>query len=277
MYKNNDPILSVELYAISDTQTSLNGEHSHSYHELYFMLEGNSRHFINNKIMDISAGQAAFVWQGYVHKVLYNADQSSRRLLVNFNSAFIGEEYWPLLRELRHRKHLTFTPEVSDTIKHMLLSLHAEKQENGKHSLLQCQNILRQIIILLSRQPVLDPPQSISQNETIIQQAAQYISSHYPEPLTLQSLSQEFFMSESHFSRTFKKYTGMGVAEYIKYTRLRAAEKLLMQKASTVTEIAFACGFNNSNYFICEFKKHHGVTPLKYAATTDKKQKKATQ
>ena len=78
-------------------------------------------------------------------------------------------------------------------------------------------------------------------------------------------LARKFSMSDSHFSRTFKEYTGIGVAQYIKLTRLRAAEKLLLNKTGSITDIALACGFNNSNYFICDFKKHYGITPLQFA------------
>ena len=150
------------------------------------------------------------------------------------------------------------------------MALLDEKKGQQKYNFLQCQNLLRQAVILLCRQPEQHQPRNISQNEMIIQRAAQYISAHYAERLSLQDLAQRFSMSESHFSRTFKEYTGIGVAQYIKHTRLRAAEKMLLQKTGTVTEIAFACGFNNSNYFIYDFKKHHGITPLQYAMNVHK-------
>ena len=51
---------------------------------------------------------------------------------------------------------------------------------------------------------------------------------------------------------------------------LKKAEKMLLEKAGSITEIAFACGFNNSNYFIHDFKKHHGITPLQYALNSQK-------
>ena len=270
MFENKECFFDAERYTIQDDQTSVSAEHRHSYHELYFLLDGDTHLFINNEIMDVSVGQCAFVWQGYIHKFTYNEKQRSHRLLIRFNSAFIGEEYVPMLRELRKRKRIDILPDAFSVLKEQLAAILYEKKNQDIHSLLQCQNLLRQVIILLCRQPELQQVRNISQNERIIQCAAQYISAHYSEKLSLQNLAQQFSMSESHFSRTFKEHTGIGVAQYIKHIRLRAAEKMLLQKAGSITEIAFACGFNNSNYFIHDFKKHHGITPLQYALNSQK-------
>ncbi len=261
-----------ELYTIKDDETGISGEHSHAYHELYFLLDGHARHFINNEILDISVGEAAFVWQGYIHKVIYNAEQCSHRLLVSFSSDFVGEPYVRILRDLGRRKQLSLDADVSTDVRALLLTLYREKTEQREHHLLQCQNLLQQILVLLHRHSKqrLPQPQTISPNEMVIQQAAQYLSAHYAERLTLPWLAQNFGMSESHFSRTFKAYTGIGVAQYLKHIRLRAAEKMLIRQPVSVTEVAFACGFNNSNYFICEFKKRYGITPLQYAISAHK-------
>ena len=40
--------------------------------------------------------------------------------------------------------------------------------------------------------------------------------------------------------------------------------RLLRESDKTVTEIAFACGFNDSNYFTSRFHRETGTTPLKY-------------
>jgi AraC-like DNA-binding protein len=106
----------------------------------------------------------------------------------------------------------------------------------------------------------------LSHNEIIIQGAAKYISSHINEEIALHTLADMYAMSDSYFSRLFKEYTGVGVSKYIKLTRLRKAEKLLVSGNYSITEIALKCGFNNSNYFISEFKKHKGTTPFKYAS-----------
>ena len=69
-------------------------------------------------------------------------------------------------------------------------------------------------------------------------------------------------VSEEHLSRTFKKEITFGFSEYITLIRLQKAENMLKNEPSrAITEVAYACGFNDSNYFSYKFKKAYGITP----------------
>jgi AraC family L-rhamnose operon regulatory protein RhaS len=52
--------------------------------------------------------------------------------------------------------------------------------------------------------------------------------------------------------------------EYLKKVRLKKAAEALLTSTANVTEIAFACGFNDSNYFTAVFHKEFGVPPRGY-------------
>jgi AraC-like DNA-binding protein len=53
--------------------------------------------------------------------------------------------------------------------------------------------------------------------------------------------------------------------------RLQHAENLLkLRDGKSISEIAYGCGFNDSNYFSDKFKKIYGVSPLRYAKDFDK-------
>ena len=100
--------------------------------------------------------------------------------------------------------------------------------------------------------------------EPNIQQAAQYISEHFREDISLADVAAQAYMSESHFSRKFKKITGLNFSEYLTSTRIKAADDLLLQTSMSIAEIAAACGFGDANYFGDIFKKHKGMSPTKY-------------
>ncbi len=271
MSKASNVGFSAELHAHKAEETCIYDEHTHPYHELYYLMEGSARYFINNEIVNVHAGEATLVQQGSIHKATYDYGVATTRLLVSFTSDFIGERYLYMLRTLGERKRLCVSAEDTPELTVLFRKLHREFADKKEHYLPQCKNLLRQIIILLSRQEADDKPHPISPNEAIIQQAATYISEHCGHPLCLQELARMHAMSESHFSRTFKRYTGMGVARYIKLIRLQKAEELLLRGNRSVTEIAYDCGFNNSNYFISEFRKYKGMTPLQYAISAREK------
>jgi len=69
-----------------------------------------------------------------------------------------------------------------------------------------------------------------------------------------------------NFTGIFKKETGLNFSEYVTLVRLNYAEELLCQPGKkSITEIACACGFNESNYFSYRFKEKYSVSPLQFA------------
>lgn len=92
-----------------------------------------------------------------------------------------------------------------------------------------------------------------------------YVRDHSGERLSLSEMADMCRVSTAYLSRKFKAEVGVGFADYVATTRLERAETMLRERPEmSVTEIAFMCGFNDSNYFSDKFKKHFGVSPLKF-------------
>ena len=71
-------------------------------------------------------------------------------------------------------------------------------------------------------------------------------------------------MSPGSFNRFIKKKTGKTFTEYTNYLRLGFAAKQLIEKETSIAEIAFSCGFNNIAHFNRVFKKYKHCTPSEY-------------
>jgi len=263
--------ISTDVYVRNGTETSLMNDHFHKYHELYFLLEGNAKYFIENEIVNVKSGQGVFIKKGNIHKATYDYGKSSKRILICFTSDFIGEEYFSLLTRLDNNKFFSPTSVTQKEIERLFFQILSENSDQKEFYLPQCKNLLRELTVLLSREKTGSSPTVLNENERIIQEAAEYISNHLEEDLSLKDLASRHAMSESHFSRTFSHCTGIGVSRYIKFKRLQKAEALLNLNRYTVAEIAIRCGFNHSNYFIREFKQYKGITPFQYAAKNQKR------
>ena len=100
-------------------------DHVHKYNEFYFLLEGAAKYFINNEIITVNSGEVAFVKKGYIHKATYDYGSSSKRLLVNFTSEFIGEQYWGLVKELGNKKFISFNQEESHKISSIFQEIYS--------------------------------------------------------------------------------------------------------------------------------------------------------
>lgn len=95
-----------------------------------------------------------------------------------------------------------------------------------------------------------------------IEQALLYINEQYGRDLSVDEIAEAQNLSKYHFMRLFKTETGQTLTQYIKELRMEKAKELL--QTESVTNTAFAVGYNDSNYFSTVFKKHTSQTPTQY-------------
>jgi AraC family transcriptional regulator len=71
-------------------------------------------------------------------------------------------------------------------------------------------------------------------------------------------------MSESHFSRSFKRSVGIAPHQYLMQQRVERAKQLLKRQAISISHIALDCGFANQTHLTKVFRQMTGVTPKAY-------------
>lgn len=86
--------------------------------------------------------------------------------------------------------------------------------------------------------------------------------------ITPEQVAGDVNMSYSWFRRLFKEYTGLSPAQYIMELRIQKCKELLTNTSLTNKEIAFDCGFDNTDYFCTVFKKKTNLTPHQYRNMT---------
>lgn len=85
------------------------------------------------------------------------------------------------------------------------------------------------------------------------------------EPQTsLSDIAAKYGISEEHFCRMFKKYTGFRPFEYNNLIKIQKAKELLSNTDLTISEIAGLVGYESHSYFTMLFKKYMGLTPTQY-------------
>ena len=94
--------------------------------------------------------------------------------------------------------------------------------------------------------------------------AIKYVQENIHRNLTIKDLADKACMSEPNFFRCFKQQYGITPVEYINQQRIQLAMRLLYNTSYSVSDICFACGYNNLNYFQKVFKKAAGDTPANY-------------
>jgi AraC-like DNA-binding protein len=103
-----------------------------------------------------------------------------------------------------------------------------------------------------------------SEAQRIVRQTMATIHERYAEPLTRDELAQRLGVSERHLNRCFQQEMGLPPMTYLNRYRVKRAKELLEQGDRSVTEVALAVGFSDSNYFGRVFRQEVGVSPGAY-------------
>lgn len=100
----------------------------------------------------------------------------------------------------------------------------------------------------------------------LMQQVMQYIYLHYREEITLESAARALGVSQSHLSHIFSSQLHINFRRYINTLRIDYACNLLRDSSLSVTEVGYACGYNNSRTFHRAFREEHQMQPGEFRA-----------
>lgn len=95
-----------------------------------------------------------------------------------------------------------------------------------------------------------------------------YVKTYYMEDLSLEKLSNVFFLSREHISRKFKQETGMTLSKYITELRICQAKSWLQETDKSIYSISTMLGYQDEIYFSKLFKKVVGMTPFEFRKET---------
>lgn len=96
-----------------------------------------------------------------------------------------------------------------------------------------------------------------------LQKLFDYIDQTSEIDISLETAASIMHFSIWHFSKMFKRLTGLNFVSYVNSIRIEKAAQMLTSTDKTITEIALDSGFSNVRTFNRAFSKSLGVTPSK--------------
>jgi AraC family transcriptional regulator len=94
-----------------------------------------------------------------------------------------------------------------------------------------------------------------------LKRAIDYIESHLREQVYLADLSAAAGLSRMYFASQFRAATGYTPHAYILRRRVEDAQKLLLERARSISDVALEMGFSSQAHFTGTFKKIVGMSP----------------
>ena len=98
----------------------------------------------------------------------------------------------------------------------------------------------------------------------LIANCIRYMDTHLSSSIQLADLARAASMSERSLSRNFHATLNQSPIEYLLNMRLQRAEELLLSSPTPISQIAYAVGFRDANYFTRQFQRLRGFSPREY-------------
>ncbi len=96
---------------------------------------------------------------------------------------------------------------------------------------------------------------------TRLQRVKQYVDDNLHGGISLQQAADQAGLEKKYFSTYFRAKTGLCFSVYLTRQRIRQAKRMLLQRDHSVTEVAFAVGYQDLTTFERAFKRCTEMTP----------------
>lgn len=258
--------------------------HHHDFYEIYYLISGDVTYTIDSRICRVMPGDILIIAPKELHQVYIRSESSVyERYVLWVDPQMIetlSSSHSDLLRSLDPARpdavrQLRLQASDRKQILVLLEDLFSEYRLEDYGSDLQCRSILTQLLVYINRLAAQegDYYEAFSSASHLISQVIDYISHHYSENLSLDSLAEQFFVSKYHLSHEFNRQVGTSIYRYIQKKRLQVARQLLTE-GKKPNHICSECGFGDYAGFYRAFKTEYGLSPRHFIPSSQQKQRK---
>ena len=249
-------------------KSEISQPHTHDYYEFFILKQGTVRDHTQNGVQLITTADLSFNAPSSSH---YLTCPPSEEIMVLTNVAFPSDLFeafaeYALNGKLLENMRTGFSLlNLSEPFLEQLWSgvnlLRYDSGSNYEAKMLTIKSLLFLIACEYQRQTESpsgeDLPDWLS-NAMKAMNSADNLNAGLSRFVELCGRSQE------HVNRTLQKYKGFSPTAFINSLRLQNVARLLVSSSSSITEIAFECGFNNLSHFNNVFRSVYGVSPRDY-------------
>ena len=249
-------------------------EHSHSYSEIYFITEGKGYFCTRSERIKIQRGSVIINNPDVKHWIIPSENDPPAYAIFSIaNVSFTASENLPNLlpsetvfsAEESNKKRQTFPFDFSAHYETLYDVLRVIEWEHDKKppfwSLAFLVEIDKMMLFLLRHTTLENTPHLPQQKPNSMNDLRLYINASYSDEITLESLSNRFFLNKYYLVHAFKKKYGVSPIAYLNQVRCKEAQSLLEHSDLSVAEIAISVGFNSISHFSETYKKYCGVSP----------------
>lgn len=256
------------LFHLHDAQGMDVEYHYHEFCKILFLLSGAGSYFVEGNRYALKAGDIVLIGNQCVHRPEFESGLPYERVIIYVSPEFIEKQSTQDgdLREcFSGKRGHVFRPDESqrDVLLEQIRLLEETLSEDGYGRTILSNGILLRILVEIGRGLQDEKgrmPKPLMPTSRRILEITQYLDKHLNEDISVEDLSEKFYLSRFHLMRRFKEETGSTIHSYISERRLLMAREMISQGKST-TEACYSCGFKSYATFARAYGKFFGTTP----------------
>lgn len=262
--------LSTECVEFGYTETEYRTEeyslHCHNRYEVYFFLDGDVDYLVEGQKYIPTPGSILLLAPHVFHGVKINSERPYRRFTLHFDPEALSLERRTLLLSVfaslsRNPGRKVFFEQVERyglrTYFEALLECGSMDEKMREQMFpIAMEALLSRIVVMYEEEAASLPDMHVD----VISRLIWYLNQNLKEEISLDQLSEHFFVSKHHLNKIFRKATGTTVFDYLIRKRISMAQHLLFNGMSA-QEAAAESGFDDYSAFYRAYVRVLGHAP----------------
>lgn len=250
-------------YSVTNEPTDSFALHCHSYYEVYYFVGGRVSYLVEGKRYEPKPHSILLMAPGTFHGVKIESAEDYERYSLHFHAGLLSDP----------RREFLLSPFAGKNGPGICFEgVNAYSLENYFRSLMECAHMeeklsdclipirLEALLSQILRMQLQSTSSTAKSQSHTVEEVVDYLNQNLAAPITLDSLSEQFFLSKNHLNYLFKQATGTTVKNYLIHKRIAAAHALIRQ-GSPAAAAAEQVGFGDYSAFFKAYKKIIGTSP----------------
>lgn len=254
------------LFHLADSRRERIEYHYHTFHKIIILLAGKAGYAIEGERYDLSPGDFVLVGRGSIHRPEVAEDDFYERMILYIDPAYLTSlstgdcDLEGCFRQAQTAFRYVYRDEGGSRVRQLFETLARTDREGGYGAALLARAQFLELMVEVNRVCRGGHQVQAASGDSKVVALLQYLNLHLTEELTIDQLSERFYVSKYHMMRRFRRETGYSIHGYVTEKRLLLAQRLLAQGASP-SEVGAQVGYQDYSTFSRAYKKQFGRGP----------------
>lgn len=260
-----------KMFHIKDNMEREYAYHYHDFYKLLIFLRGNVTYSIEGKSYKLKPFDMVLVNKEAIHRPEVSASEPYERIVFYISGEYLEKhktgDYDLAYCFMRAKEEgfevLRFPAMMNARLLSVVEEIENNGREDARYAAALYANVLFMEFMILVNRGCKEGVGTFEHSANFKQKTIdliQYVGEHLKEDLTIEELSERFYISKFHMMRQFKEETGYTIHQYITEKRVLLA-KSLMVTGMSATQACFASGFKDYSTFLRAYKRRMQKSP----------------